>query len=427
MALEMLSEYMVRMEGGPVDIHTHPRKFDVLTDDIIPGSQNGREGKAGLAAYTQVALESGIVAMIAMSNESIRLVDPTDPSDTRTLTLPYSIANLDRLRASQSLTSHEAYIPTADYLGLDPEDMFLDDDKQIINEYKLYTIFDDAKDDCVGLKIYGDETTGGYNIDIKHIPSVVRLFYATNPAKPIAIHLENENVGIVLHDIYKLPKGKDIPVHIPHVSSREELEAVIEAKKAGMNVTCEATPHHLFLDDTAIAELGGYGCVKPTIKTRNDIEFLRANFKEWVDGYASDCAPHRKIDKEAGAYGMTNHTVMLPLAFGAAELEKEKYQDEADRWITLKDIYQKMCVFPRKRFNLAESGSFLDFDINPESRIPLVARESHARYGHNPFMKLPSEGYPLVGRVVNASAGKSRVVNGKAKLQTSYSHLMRAV
>ncbi len=425
MAIEMLNEHMLHIEGGPIDIHTHPRKFDAQTDDMLGSPARGYEGKAGLRIYTEVALRSGITAMLAMSNESVRVPLSLDPLVTETR--PYSIATPDRLLASQYLTATEAYIPVGDFFGLDPEETYVDKDKQQLDTNKLYDLFGSVAEDCIGLKIYGDETTGGYNIDVKDISSVVQIWNEVNPEHPIVLHLENENVSKVLESIYKLPHGKDMPIHIAHVSSIEELDGVIAAKQFGMNVTCEVTPHHLFLDAT-LSEVvpEGFSHVKPTLKERRNQQYLRAKFHDWIDDIASDCAPHRSVDKEKGIPGLANHSVLLPLALGAVQLEAEKPEEE--RWITLEDINKKMVVNPRKRFNLPmNDGSSIDVDISPETNRNAMLRDSDAsrKYGYNPFAAYNGNfDVPMIGRVVNAQAGKSSIRDGKASLHTSYTHVI---
>lgn len=57
------------------------------------------------------------------------------------------------------------------------------------------------------------------------------------------------------------------PVHIVHVSRREEIELIADAKAQGLPVTCEVTPHHLFLDQTDAARLGPLGDMRPILGT----------------------------------------------------------------------------------------------------------------------------------------------------------------
>lgn len=400
-------------QPGPVDVHTHPRVFDAISQEDFLEANGGMEGKAGLLEYTAVALRSGITAMLAMPNESIRLYDPS--SDESTILVPYPIANLDRVRAVQSKISQEAYLPVGIHYGLDPEHIFTNEAKENIDDEKLHRNFEEVSEECMGLKIYGAETTGGYNLHTRHIPRVIDIWSQINPEKPVTLHLEDEDVGRVLTEIHKLQGGKNIPVHIAHVSSRLELLAVITAKKAGMNVTCEVTPHHLTLDESVIKEIGGYGCMKPTLKTQEDIDFIWANIDS-VDIFASDCAPHRRSDKEAKnpSYGVTNHTVMLPILIGAVAQGK----------LSLDQLNEKLCLNPRRRFSLPMyDGSHVSVKL---AETTARGREEaiSPRYGHEPFSKL-GKSFFMLGRVVEVQAGKSYWSEDQPDMHNSYTHLIR--
>jgi dihydroorotase-like cyclic amidohydrolase len=414
-ALEQIHETYWELTPGPLDVHGHPRMFDRITaDDFVP-LNGGQEGKSGLKEYTEVALRSGIVALFAMPNESIRRYDPTQPELTSVV--PYPIASYDRVLAMEAIISGEAVIPVGVYMGLDPATLFLDHYKQRLNTNLLHKEFAKVQDECIGLKVYLAETTGGYNIALEHAQKVTRIWNHHNPEKPVVFHVEGSDTMRLLLDIASLPGGNEIPVHIAHVSSRQELVAVIAAKKMGMNVTCEATPHHLFLDDTVAELLGGYGCWKPGPKSVQDVAFLRANLR-YIDAFASDCAPHRRSDKEAAepAFGATNHTVMLPLLLAAAEHED---------WVTMEDIYQKFCVAPRKRFNRPlDDGSMVGISTALE-RSP-EWYEQAATYGYNPFAKLDKPPR-MLGEIVVARAGVSEysATHQLKHARPSLTHLIR--
>lgn len=419
MAVELLDNGLIRLEPGPYDAHMHPRVTDAVSYDAFNELNQGKEGKAGLSLYTRGALRSGITGGNIMPNEQGRLLVPDYTELTNTI--PYPIANLDRVRAVEFMIAQQSYMPLGIYMGLDPQTVYLDKKQTIIDRERLEKNFADVQDDCVGLKIYGDETTGGFNIATGDIWQIVEVWHKYNPDKPIILHLEDEKVGQVLNQINELKGiGKDVPIHIAHVSSRQELEGVIEAKARGMNISCEVTPHHLFLDDSVPDEIGNYGCMKPTLKKQEDIDFLWANIDK-IDMIASDCAPHRTADKESGkvVYGITNHSVMLPLLIGAVH----------DGKLTWDQLYDKLCIQPRKRFGIPMDNSFTTISTAP---LPRRAEdyEWHVdpNFGHNAFARLNRK-FHLVGRVVEVGAGASywRPIrtNPDLELKTSYTHVLR--
>jgi hypothetical protein len=399
MALEYLNEQLVSLVPGPMDPHTHPRITDPLTpDDFLPANA-GQEGKAGLSEYSFVALQSGITVALAMPNEQMRRFAPSHEHPHGTEIIPYPIDRMDRVLPMQSAISHESVIPMGLILGNDPERMYVDKRKETLDIDWIDQQYLEAGAECMALKTYGAETTGGFNVNKRDIPVLAERWYRAHPEKPHVMHLEDGDVREVLRAIAQLPNGKEFPIHIAHVSSRQELEAVIEAKQAGMNITCEVTPHHLTQDSTARDEIGNYGCMKPTLKTQEDIDFIWANI-DWVDMFASDCAPHRVSDKESPTvtYGVANHIEMLPILLGAVTQGK----------ITMPQLFQKLCIAPRERFNLpTQDNSEVHAELSPTS--PQQLHDTIApRYGQSPFTRL-NRAFGLVGHVSYVRTGMSEI------------------
>jgi carbamoyl-phosphate synthase/aspartate carbamoyltransferase/dihydroorotase len=412
MSLEETAEQYWVMEPGPLDVHTHPRVFDALTDDDFLTINEGTEGKAGLRAYTAAALASGITAMLAMPNESVRRYELDNPE--RTETVAYPIASLDRVLAMEAAISHEAVIPTGIYMGVNPETAYIDNARNVLNKALLHDEFENAEPECLALKLYLAETTGGHTVALVDAAEVISIWNFHNPDKPVTLHVEDGDVKLVLEQIARFGMS-DVPIHIAHVSSREELTAVITAKGQGMNVTCEVTPHHLFLDERTRAAIGGYGCMKPSLKPRADVDFLWQNMA-YIDMFASDCAPHRRSDKENDppAFGVTNHTLMLPLLLGAYKGGN----------LTMQDIYHKFCIAPRQRFNLPlEDKSLLHLSTRMEWS---AAHYDHAAYGFEPFTRSGRK-FKYVGEVVLARGGQSEYSRQfpRERMKPSYSHLLR--
>lgn len=88
-------------------------------------------------------------------------------------------------------------------------------------------------------------------------------------------------------------------LHVPHVSTGSAVEAIAAAKHKGVAVTAEVTPHHLVLTEDACAEYDPVYRVNPPLRTRKDIESVRAALKDGViDVIATDHAPHADEEKE---------------------------------------------------------------------------------------------------------------------------------
>ncbi|MBC5815193.1 MAG: dihydroorotase [Candidatus Eremiobacteraeota bacterium] len=101
--------------------------------------------------------------------------------------------------------------------------------------------------------------------------------------------------------------------HIAHLSTRRGVELVQWSRTRGGNATCEVTPHHLLLDDEAVARLGAEAKVNPPLRSSDDAAALRSAVRDGtIDVFATDHAPHSFADKAGG---------MLHAAVGFSGLE----------------------------------------------------------------------------------------------------------
>jgi len=109
-------------------------------------------------------------------------------------------------------------------------------------------------------------------------------------------------------------------LHIAHLSTAGSLEMVRQAKRRGLRVTCEVTPHHFALSDEAVLEYGTNAKMNPPLRSAADVEAIRAGIADGtVDAIATDHAPHAPDLKAkplaAGApFGIIGLETALPLA-----------------------------------------------------------------------------------------------------------------
>ena len=118
-------------------------------------------------------------------------------------------------------------------------------------------------------------------------------FKAWPKDRVICVHAEGHTLGaVVAHAILYRRR-----VHFCHVSRKEEILLIKEAKAQGYPVTCEVAPHHLFMTQADLKELGGRGGVKPPLATPEDQAALWANM-DTIDCFATDHAPHLPREKD---------------------------------------------------------------------------------------------------------------------------------
>lgn len=132
----------------------------------------------------------------------------------------------------------------------------------------------------------------------------------------------NEAAKKGLERAIAIAKRNKARLHLCHMSTKEEAEIVAAAKKESRMLSCEVTPHHLFLTAESARELGNYAKVNPPLRTQEDADALwDAIAAGIVDIIATDHAPHTVEEKEKGYWeapsGVPGLQTMLPLLLDA--------------------------------------------------------------------------------------------------------------
>lgn len=195
--------------------------------------------------------------------------------------------------------------------------------------------FAEASELAIGLKVYLNNTTGGYKLDVSRLRDIYKAWPAD---KPIMLHTEEDTIDIAMESLQGLSRH----VHICHLPSRAVLESVVKMKQAGYPVTCGVTPHHLFLTEDDVSRLGVYGMMKPPLKPQSDVDYLW-NHLDDIDLFESDHAPHTHADKEAGAFGVPGLETTLPLLL----------QAERENKISREQIIDKLLTTPARLFGVS--------------------------------------------------------------------------
>ena len=257
---------------------------------------------------------------------------------------------------------------------------------------------------AVGLKMYLDSTFGELRLDDMTLWQ--EHFKAWPIDLPIVAHSESRSMAavILMAAIY------DRPVHIAHVSLKEEVLLIKAAKERGIKVTCEVCPQHLFLtkDDIPAISHGhpGRGEVRPRLARQEDVEALWENL-DVIDCFASDHAPHTLAEKDGDnpPPGFPGLETMLPLLLTVVDGGR----------LTLDDLVQKMVINPRRIFSLPEQPkTWVEVDENTTYEIH--AAEMHSRCGWTPF-----EGWKVKGRVRKVVLrGETAFEDGKVLVGPGY-------
>ncbi len=334
---------------APVDPHVHLRGLDWSY-------------KATFASETAAALAGGYWAVLDMPN--------TMPSTVNQAILTQK---LDEIR-------EQAMCDWGIYFGASQQD----------NQAEYAKVIDAV---C-GLKIFNNATTGDLLISDQ---SQRDRHYAAWPAhKPIAVHAEGQTIDDILALVRKHRKH----THFLHISTRYEIETLTKAKQEGLPITIGVCPHHLWLTEDDIPSLGGFGLMKPTLKTRDDQSALwEAVQKGIVDVIESDHAPHTLEEKlgKKPPYGVPGLETTIPLLLTAVH----------EKRLTIEQVIDFVSINPRRIFNLtAPADTFTTIDL---ASSYMIERETiHSQCGWSPF-----EGMRVYGKVVETWIRGERVFDGE--------------
>lgn len=152
--------------------------------------------------------------------------------------------------------------------------------------------------------------------------------------------------------------------HICHISTKESVELIRQAKARGVNVTCETAPHYLVLCDEDIQEDGRFK-MNPPLRSREDKKALIEGIKDGtIDMIATDHAPHSAEEKGRGLEKSLMGVVGLETAFPVLYTELV-----TKNIITLDRLVELMSFKPKERFGIDTNNDFAVFDISEAYKI----------------------------------------------------------
>lgn len=152
--------------------------------------------------------------------------------------------------------------------------------------------------------------------------------------------------------------------HVCHISTKESVELIRQAKARGVDVTCETAPHYLVLCDEDMQEDGRFK-MNPPLRSREDKEALIEGIKDGtIDMIATDHAPHSAEEKGRGLEKSLMGVVGLETAFPVLYTELVK-----KNIITLDRLVELMSFKPKERFGIDTENDFAVFDISEAYKI----------------------------------------------------------
>lgn len=208
---------------------------------------------------------------------------------------------------------------------------------------------------------------------------------------------------IVMRDIM-MAEFTGARVHIAHISSKNAVDLVRQAKKKGIKVTAEVAPHHFSLTDDLLKTFDTNYKMNPPLRTQEDVDAMIQGLKDGtIDCIASDHAPHSIEEKEMEFIYAPNGILGLESQLGLAvsELVSKKI-------LTLSQLVEKLSVNPRKILNIPvpqiKEGEIANLTIFDDQQIWTV---------DNTKLKSKSKNSPYDQRLLT---GKSVAVINKKKM-----------
>lgn len=331
-----------------------------LTDPHVHLREPGDMHKEDLSSGTAAALAGGFTTVLAMPN--------TRPP----LTSPETFAAVARLVAAKAVCDVGLFV------GATPDN----------------AVQAAAMRGPVGLKLYMGSTTGSLLVadaggQIAHFArypgliavhaedeEAIRHFAAQGRARPPLCALLALARALTLAGHYRRH------LHVCHVTTEAEAALIRAARNEGIAVTCEVTPHHLYLSQRDERRLGPLAGVNPPLRSEPERARLWAALGE-VDCLATDHAPHTLEEKRGPQppAGLPGLETALPLLLTAA-LEGR---------LSLGDVVRLTAVGPARVFRLAEKGLLAPgYEANlvlvdPNAEWTIGERPFYTRCGWSPF------------------------------------------
>lgn len=362
---------LVRLPGL-IDAHVHFR---------TPGSEHKENWISGAKA----AIRGGITTVFDMPNNQPPCVDPESFQQKKLL--------IDK-------QLKECGIP------LNYKLFFGADKDRILSVGQISS-------EVIGIKIFMGSSTGG--LVMEDLESIDRAFeLAAQHNLMVAVHAEDEKIlkerqkkfaneknpaihskirdrsaaikatelAIALADKY------NTRVYILHLSTKEELSLVRQARKQQILVFAETTPHHLFLNEEAYEKWGTKVQVNPPLRTKKDQEALwEAIHDETIDSIGSDHAPHTLDEKNLpfgkAPSGIPGIETTLPLLLNACNEGK----------ISLEQVVKLMRINLEHIYNLCRSSDAVLVDMEMEKTVSDI--DMLTKCGWSPYSGMTLKGWPV--------------------------------
>ncbi len=360
---------------GLIDMHVHFR-------------EPGREDKESIATGAAAAVAGGFTSVAAMANSGRICDDDVGVVYVKAKSVEAALANVFPVGAVTKGLKGEELAELGKMAGAGAV-AFSDDGNPIMNSELMRRALEYAK-------MFGKAV-------LSHCEDATLTRGAVMNDGPVAAELglkgypNAAEAAMAARDCYlaELTGGH---VHLCHVSARETVAVVRDAKKRGVRVTAEACPHHLLLTDESLRGYESRYKMSPPLRTPEDVEAVVAGVADGtIDAIASDHAPHTGEEKEQELAACPNGVVGLETTLGVV-LSLTK--------IPFERLLDAMTAAPARILGLAgkgvlEAGADADLTlIDPKASWTVDPSTFKSKGRSTPF-----EGMKLTGRAAHVIVG----------------------
>jgi dihydroorotase len=373
---------------GLVDVHVHLR-------------EPGQTYKETIATGAAAAAAGGFTTVLAMPN--------TIPVNDSVASLEWMMdaarGSVVKLFAMPAATMGSMGGELSDFAALHKAGAvgFTDDGKPVLEDHVMRAALVAAARLSVPVSQHAEDTrlTGGCSMNAG--PMAFRL-----GLRGMTVEAEARIVERDIRLLREIEKAEGLRphLHVQHVSTARAMEAIRQAKREGLHVTCEVAPHHFTLTDEAIGDYDTHAKMNPPLRAESDrIAMVAGLMDGTVDCIATDHAPHASHEKEQEFERAPNGITGLETALGLALRVLHKEQG-----MPLARVMQLMSAAPARIVSLEDRGtlavkSFADvvlFDAAAEWAYDAAKTRSKSR-------NTPFDGAAMLGQV-KATICEGRVV-----------------
>ncbi len=369
---------------GLIDLHVHLR-------------EPGDESKETILSGSRAAVAGGFTAVVAMPN--------TRPVNDNALVTRYVQERAREVGLCQ------VFVAGAISKGLKGEEMaemgelaaagckcLTDDGLPVMNAGLLRRALLYSRAFDLPLMLHEEDLSLSALGAMTEGPRATRLGLMPIPA--------SAEVSMIARDL-AIAEETQARVHLAHLSCEASVRLVREAKRRGVNVTAEATPHHFTLTDSAVEGYNTHAKMSPPLRHTEDVRAIREALADGtIDAIATDHAPHGALDKEVEFEKAANGVIGLETALG---LTLELVQQGV---LSKERAVELLTSGPARAFNLP--GGHLGpgapanvVVVDPKAKWTVNAAEFQSKSRNTPF-----QGRNLIGRVAQTIVAGRVVFDG---------------